>query len=254
MKLRHRLLGIGMRTIGRLSDGIRLGYRSGFDSGSMLEYIYADRASGITPLGRAIDRIFLNDPVWQGVRDRRELLIGHLTRALASAGPAARLFDTAAGQGSYLFALQPGDHIAGDRSGAEVQRGNRRAEAAGRMDIRFVLADAFDPSTWPGAPFDVVVSSGFFDILTDSADVERLLDAGSAGTRPGARWVLTLMERHPKLDLLRDVLVDFDGRPWVAVTRSIDEVMTLAQPRGWRLDAVNRERRGFFAVATLVRA
>lgn len=254
MRLRHRLLGFGMRTVGRLADGIRLGYRAGFDSGSMLEYVYSDRASGITPLGRAIDRIFLDDPVWHGVRDRRALLIGHLRRALAEAGPTARLFDTAAGQGSYLFALPPGDHRAGDRSESEVQRGNLRADAVGRSDIRFVVADAFDPSTWPGAPFDVLVSSGFFDILVDSGDVERLLDAATACTRPDARWVLTLMENHPKLDLLRDVLVDFNGRPWVAVTRSVDDVMSLAQPRGWRLDAVDREPRGFFAVATLVRA
>ena len=127
MRLRHRLLRLGLRSVGRLSDGVRLGYRSGFDSGSMLEYVYANRASGITPLGRAIDRAFLDDRVWQGVRDRRELLIGHLRRALSEAGPGARLFDLAAGQASYLFALPPGDHAAGDRSPDEVHRGNERA-------------------------------------------------------------------------------------------------------------------------------
>jgi ubiquinone/menaquinone biosynthesis C-methylase UbiE len=253
MKLRNRLLRIGMRSVGRLSDGIRLGYRSGFDSGSMLDYVYANRPSGITPLGRAIDRAFLNDRVWRGVRARRELLVVHLSRALAAVGPGARLFDTAAGQASYLFALPPGQSLAGDRSEDEVKRGNERATAAGRGDIRFVIADAFDASTWPGTPFDVLVSSGFFDILTDEADVERVLDAGAAGTRPGARWVLTVMERHPRLDLLREVLVDFEGRPWVAVARSIEEVMRLAETRGWQLDSVDRESHGFFAVATLVR-
>ncbi|NNG03185.1 MAG: alpha/beta fold hydrolase [Inquilinus sp.] len=34
-----------LATIGRLSDGVRLGWRRGFDSGAMLDYVYRDRAS-----------------------------------------------------------------------------------------------------------------------------------------------------------------------------------------------------------------
>ena len=47
----HLGMRLLMRTGGRLSDGIRLGYREGFNSGTMVDYVYRDRAHGITPLG-----------------------------------------------------------------------------------------------------------------------------------------------------------------------------------------------------------
>src|SRR5262249_39661714 len=48
-----------MKGPGRLSRGIRLGWKHGFDSGAMLDYIYENRAQGVTPLGRLIDRLYL---------------------------------------------------------------------------------------------------------------------------------------------------------------------------------------------------
>lgn len=253
MKLYHRLLRLGMRTGGMLSDGIRLGYGTGFDSGTMVDYVYRNEAHGTTPLGKAIDRIMLDHPVWRGVRGRRSVLVRQLTDLLA-ARPEAAVFDTAAGPGSYLFQLPRGDLWAGDVNPMEVEAGQGRARLEGRDDIRFVEADAFDPATWPRARFDILVSSGFFDILDDPRDVERLLEAGSMATDVGAHWVFTVMEHHPDLLLLRDVLVDFNGKPWVAVTRSAEEVLALAEPFGWRPVLVEREEQGFFGVATMLRA
>src|SRR5262249_45018366 len=44
-----------MKTMGALSDGIRLGLETGFDSGSTLDYVYRNKPSGKTPLGKLID-------------------------------------------------------------------------------------------------------------------------------------------------------------------------------------------------------
>jgi putative methyltransferase len=252
MRLYHRVLRMGMRTGGKLSDGIRLGYRTGFDSGTMVDYVYRNEAHGITPLGRLIDRVMLDHVVWRGVRGRRSLLIGQL-RDLLAARSDLTVFDTAAGPGSYLFELPRGAYWAGDVDVAELERGRARAIREGRDDIRFVKADAFDPSTWPRQRFDILVSSGFFDILNEQADVERLLDAGSRATDGGAHWVFSVMEDHPDLAMLHDVLVDFDGRPWVATTRSAEEVLELAATRGWRPVRVEREAQGLFGVITMVR-
>src|SRR4029077_13890498 len=59
---------------GRLSRGINLGCKHGFDSGFMLDYIYENRAQGLTPLGRLSDRLFLNATRCRGIRVRRTLL------------------------------------------------------------------------------------------------------------------------------------------------------------------------------------
>jgi 2-polyprenyl-3-methyl-5-hydroxy-6-metoxy-1,4-benzoquinol methylase len=254
MDLYHPTLRLLMRTGGRLSDGIRLGYREGFNSGTMVDYVYANEAHGVTPLGTLIDRVMLDHPVWRGVRARRELLIGQLRAAIALR-PGQRLLDVAAGPGSYLFDLPCGaaEYYAADIDADERARGQARAHAEGRDDIHFVPADAFDPATWPLREFDVLVASGFFDLLVDVADVQRLLAAGAVGTRPGAHWVLSVMEGHTDLRLLHDVLVDWDRKPWTAVTRSAQEVIALAEPLGWRPVRVEHEPLGLFGVLTLER-
>jgi len=42
-----------------LSDGLRTGYRHGFDSGPFMAHVYANRPSGRSALGRAVDRRLL---------------------------------------------------------------------------------------------------------------------------------------------------------------------------------------------------
>src|SRR5262249_4022722 len=50
--LRFAITRLSMRTLGRLSRGIQLGWQAGFDSGLTLDYVYENRPQGITPLGR----------------------------------------------------------------------------------------------------------------------------------------------------------------------------------------------------------
>ena len=254
MDLYHPALRLAMRTYGQLSTGIRLGYREGFNSGSMVDYVYANEAHGITPIGRLIDRVMLDYPGWKAVRDRRRLLIGQL-RAAVARRPGQRLLDIAAGPGSYLFELPAGaaEYYAVDIDVDERLAGATHARLKGRGDIHFVAGDAFDVSTWPEPPFDILVASGFFDLLMDIADVRRLLTAGAAGARRHTLWVLTVMESHPDLRMLSDVLVDWDGEPWQAVTRSADEVIAEAVPLGWQAIRIQREPRGQYGVITLKR-
>lgn len=65
----HDLCWRGVRA-GLLSTGIALGLRTGFDSGSTLDYIYRNEAQGRTKLGRLIDRNYLNAAGWRGIRVR----------------------------------------------------------------------------------------------------------------------------------------------------------------------------------------
>ncbi len=46
------LIRFMMKTVGRLSRGIQLGWEAGFDSGRTLDYVYENQPRGITLLGR----------------------------------------------------------------------------------------------------------------------------------------------------------------------------------------------------------
>jgi hypothetical protein len=61
------------------------------------------------------------------------------------------------------------------------------------------------------------------------------------------------MERHTDLAMLREVFVDWDGNPWVAVTRTAEEVVAEAAPLGWRAVHVARESEQLFGVVVLER-
>src|SRR6185437_9923095 len=84
------LTRFSMRTGGRLSDGIRLGLETGFDSGSTLDYVYRNRPSGITPIGKLIDWCYLNAIGWRGIRVRRRNLEQLLREAIAKLRAASR--------------------------------------------------------------------------------------------------------------------------------------------------------------------
>src|SRR5258708_38963071 len=60
-----------MKTGGRLSDGIRLGLKTGFHSGSTLDYVDRNHASGIAPLGKPGGWFYVNSSGWGGSRWRK---------------------------------------------------------------------------------------------------------------------------------------------------------------------------------------
>src|SRR5207247_7099362 len=100
----YRLQRLSMNTIGRLSRGVRLGWRTGFDSGQTLDYVYENRPRGAMLLGRWIDRAYLNSIGWRGIRQRRQNLEALLRKAIRLSdeeGRTVRLFDIAAGPGRY---------------------------------------------------------------------------------------------------------------------------------------------------------
>src|SRR4051812_2591907 len=63
-----------LSTVGRTSKGIRIGYKFGFDSGTMLDYVYVNQAQGNFGIGKLIDHLYLNAIGWQAIRARRALL------------------------------------------------------------------------------------------------------------------------------------------------------------------------------------
>ena len=74
------------------------------DSGSTLDYIYRNVATGWGPLGRLIDHNYLNAIGWRGIRERKRHLEELLRRALArlAEGRPAHILDVAAGHGRYV--------------------------------------------------------------------------------------------------------------------------------------------------------
>jgi len=105
-RLAYAAQKLGMATLGRLSRGVELGWKTGFDSGQSLDYVYENRPQGLSIVGRALDRAYLASIGWKGIRQRKanleKLLVEAIGRVRRS-GRAVRLLDIAGGPGRYLL-------------------------------------------------------------------------------------------------------------------------------------------------------
>ncbi|HLG97941.1 MAG TPA: bifunctional alpha/beta hydrolase/class I SAM-dependent methyltransferase [Bryobacteraceae bacterium] len=252
----------GMRTGGRLSDGIRLGLNAGFDSGSSLEYIYRNKPSGITPLGKLIDWFYLNSIGWRGVRTRKrniERLLLQAIESLREQGHPVRILDVAAGQARYIFDALEGsgakaDHILlRDYSEPNVQRGEMLIRQKGMEEFaRFEKGDAFDresiASLQPSPTLGVV--SGLYELYPENGPVQVSLAGLATAIDTGGYLVYTGQPWHPQLELIARTLSSHrGGKPWIMRRRTQAELDQLVHRAGFRKIDQLTDEWGIFTVA-----
>lgn len=250
--MKYFILKIFLKTIGQLSEGVRLGWRTGFDSGVMLEYIYENKPRGFGPIGRFLDKMYISNEVWDGVRSRREFLIKQIKEAVTSFEK-PQIYDLAAGMGSYLFFVDKDKAIitAGDFEAEAVEKGNAKVSEAKRNDIKFVVHNAFNKESFAVKQADILVSSGFFDILVKDEEIKTVLKNGSEITKQGSKWIFTIQEHHPDLEMIKKSMIDLHKGEWDLVPRKAELLVDWAKEYGWEL--VKLERNEFFAVGTMVK-
>lgn len=245
--VRFALVRFCMRTLGVLSEGVRLGLRTGFDSGSTLDYVYRNRASGTTPLGRLIDRNYLDSLGWRGIRVRKR----HLERAIAAAaervrlkGRALRILDIAAGHGRYVLdavarlRVLPEAILLRDYSDINVSCGKALIRDRSLEGVAtFAKGDAFDEAglaaTTPRP--SVAVVSGLYELFPDNTPVQASLRGLAQAVEPGGCLIYTGQPWHPQLELIARTLTSHrDGRPWIMRRRTQAELDELVARAGFR--------------------
>ncbi len=214
-RLRLRMLRLLVHTVGRLSDGINLACRDGMTAGTTLDYIYRNRPSGRSMVGRRLDRIYLSHKSWQAVRERMTLLCEVLAQSVrqmclrtpsASAGSSSRtpgaiagaalLLDIASGPARYVLDVL--DELRGlpvratcwDLSESSLQQGRQLARDRGLGNITYQFADAMDESYYRSLPQppEMIVASGFYDWFNDEQEFRRSLTlVHGAGSRRAVR-------------------------------------------------------------------
>jgi SAM-dependent methyltransferase len=248
-----------LRTVGRLSNGIRLGCNAGFDSGSSLDYVYRNRPSGITPIGTLIDYIYLNSPGWTGIRVRKQLiqeLIGLAMRRVRESGRAVRIVDVAAGHGRYvleaieLSGITPDDVLLRDFDPHNVDLG-RRLIAEKKLPAKFEQGDAFDRASLialqPKPTVGIV--SGLFELFPENDPIKETL-AGLAGAiESGGFLIYTGQPWHPQIEFIARTLSSHRaGAPWVMRRRTQEELDELVRIAGFRKLEQRIDSEGLFTV------
>ena len=256
-----------LRTVGRLSQGIRLGIETGFDSGSTLDYVYRNQAQGISPFGRLTDRIYLDAIGWRGIRLRKEHLALAIARAASLLRAAHRpvgIADIAAGHGRYVLEAvrrmgeQPESILLRDYSELNVRQGSALIAEQGLQDLaRFERADAFDQSAVAAIrprP-TIAIVSGLYELFPDNAPVLASLRGLAQAVEPGTYLVYTGQPWHPQLEFIARVLTSHrDHRPWIMRRRTQAEMDQLVESAGFVKCAQWSDDWGIFTVSLARRA
>lgn len=256
------LMRANMKLGGMLSEGVALGHRTGFDSGSTLDYVYRNEPAGRGPLGRLIDRNYLNSIGWRGIRQRKlhvEELLGVAMQALAEKGIPVRVVDIAAGHGRYVLdALAAEDAmpeaiLLRDYSDLNVAAGTALIEDRGLAGIaRFVKADAFDRDSLAAIepPPTLAVVSGLYELFADNSMVRRSLAGLAAAVPHGGYLVYTGQPLHPQLELIARALTSHrQGQAWIMRRRTQAEMDQLVAAAGFRKLAQRIDEWGIFTVS-----
>ncbi|MCM2392084.1 class I SAM-dependent methyltransferase family protein [Streptomyces albipurpureus] len=258
-KARWAAMRMLLGSAGRLSEGIRIGFRYGFDSGSMLDYVYVNKARGSLGVGRLIDRVYLNAIGWRAIRARRELLKDVLRKEVAERGGEVFILDVASGPGRYLQDLveeyAPGSVRVEcrDLDRAGLAEGEDLARVRGLKGLSYVYGDALDPQPASRAP-EVIVVSGLYELLLDDEVIAASVSRLRSLLAPGGVLVFTTQTRHPQLEFIANVLPNRDGVLWEMKCRPVELAERWAVDAGFTTVASRREQVGLFTVTTATTA
>jgi hypothetical protein len=196
----------------------------------------ATARTGRTPLGRAIDRNYLNAIGWRGVRQRKldlESLVRVAADRLRAAGAPVVVLDIAAGGARYVidaFAQGPPPDaiVLRDYDEGNVAKGREMLAASG-LDgrARFEQGDALDraglDAVRPRPTLGIV--SGLYELYDANAPVRQSLAGLADAIAPGGYLVYTGQPWHPQLELIARALTSHrQGRAWVMRRRTQAEL------------------------------
>ncbi len=249
-----------MKTAGRLSRGIQLGWEAGFDSGRTLDYVYENRPQGLTPLGRAIDRSYLGSIGWRGIRERKvnlQKILRATIENVHAAGKPVNLLDIASGPGRYVletvkeFGQIPVSVALRDYKPENVAAARRLADELGLKNVTATQGDAFNrPTLAVITPRPTIaIVSGLFELYPSNEPVLNSLRGLADAVEPGDYLIYTNQPWHPQVEFIARVLTNREGKPWIMRRRTQAEMDELVRVAGFEKIRQECDPWGIFTVS-----
>lgn len=246
----------------KMSDGIKLGFDTGFDSGSTLDYVYQNQPSGSSKLGQFFDYIYLQSIGWRGIRQRKvhlEALLKQTILQLQQQNQPVNIVDIAAGHGRYIIetinqiAQKPNSVLLRDYSDINIRDGQALIQQQGLTDIvRFEKGDAFSRQELAqlSPQPNLAVVSGLYELFSDNQLLRESL-SGLADVMPeGGYLIYTNQPWHPQLEFIARALTSHrDGQPWIMRRRTQLEMDQLVSEAGFQKITMSVDQWGIFTVS-----
>lgn len=258
-ELKYKALKAVVNTVGQTSDGLKLCSEYGFTSGKMLDYIYENKPSGKFFIGKFIDAMFIRHLGWEVIRTRKD----NLSKALSSAIVASLLekkdvfiVDVASGPAKYILEVM-NDYksenvsaVCRDIDERWLEEGKQNARQFGLRNIDFIWGNAFDENGFKDLKKqpNIVVSSGFYDWITDDELVKKSFQIIYDNLPKGGYFVFTNQSGHVNLELVSKVFQDFNHKPLGMTVRNADLVNGWAKEIGFNIVKTEQDKYGYYSV------
>ena len=266
-----------MQKFGQVSDAIATGLEHGFDSGHSLDHVYYNQPSGQNKFGQAVDKFYLNNIGWQGIRIRREHILELAREALADIKLAnknvtdsyqPKLLDIASGYGFYAFdLLTEFEDLHAELRDYEQHNIQALQAKAERLEIanRVITCqkDAFNPASYSNMQkgsvgsddkkFDIAIASGVFELFSDNTLPATALAGIYDSLKADGYLIYTNQPWHPEQEFISKTLNNHRGSSWVMRCRSQAEMDQLVECAGFKKVAMRIDRFGIFTVSLAIK-
>ena len=279
-----------MQKFGHVSDAIATGLEHGFDSGHSLDHVYYNQPSGQNKFGQAVDKFYLSNIGWQGIRIRREHILELAREALADIKSGnhnqarqnqanhnstesfqPKLLDIASGHGFYAFdLLTEFESLHAELRDYEMHNIQALHAKAEQLEIanRLITCqkDAFDPASYShlqkasdndksldDKKFDIAIASGVFELFSDNTLPATALAGIYDSLKSDGYLLYTNQPWHPEQEFISKTLNNHRGSSWVMRCRSQAEMDQLVENAGFKKVAMRIDRFGIFTVSLAIK-
>ena len=257
-KIFYSIQKFSMKTFGFLSKGMSLGLKYGFDSGISLDYIYKNQADGKLLLGKFIDRFYLNQIGWAGVRERKKNLLTLIEEKINNLGEEnVKILDVAGGTGNYLFDIKekyPNVQILiNEFKKSNIEVGEEVIKKNNSENISFVNYDCFNKETYKKINYtpNIVIISGVFELFEDNNMLENTISGVAEILDKNGTVIYTGQPWHPQLKQIALVLNSHKGhgKSWLMRRRSEKELDSLFENYNLKKEKMLIDNDGIFTVS-----
>ena len=257
-KIFYSIQKFSMRTFGFLSKGISLGLKYGFDSGISLDYIYKNHANGKLLIGKFIDRFYLNQIGWRGVRERKKNLLSLIEEKITSLGEKnVKILDVAGGTGNYLFDIKEKypkiKILINEFKKSNIEVGEKVIKKNNWENISFINYDCFDKETYKKINYtpNIVIISGVFELFENNKMLENTISGIAEILNKNGAVIYTGQPWHPQLKQIALVLNSHkgNGKSWLMRRRSEKELDSLFEKYNLKKERMLIDNNGIFTVS-----
>jgi len=248
-----------LNTLGFMSDGMKIGKKYGFDSGVTLDHVYKNEPSGVTWLGKMIDKNYLESIGWKGIRQRKVNMIAATKEKIAllqEKGEQVRILDIAGGPARYLIEIAEAypevEVQVRDYQEQNVQEGRALAKERNLSNITYVQCDAFDAENYDTKGYrpNIVIISGVFELFEDNDLIGVAMNGVASIIEKEGYLLYTGQPWHPQLEQIANVLGNHRQQKWIMRRRSQYELDYLFGLREFEKEHMSIDDWGIFTVSS----